>query len=60
MQTPRIRKVDGVWLGKPRWTLRGMAKKAKWPDISEEPGDLNPEFVEFVMGYPIGWTEIER
>jgi DNA (cytosine-5)-methyltransferase 1 len=22
-------------------------------------GRLNPEFVEFLMGYPLGWTEIE-
>ena len=22
-------------------------------------GKLNPEFVEFLMGYPMGWTEIE-
>jgi hypothetical protein len=23
-------------------------------------GKLNPKFVEFLMGYPMGWTEIER
>ena len=23
-------------------------------------GRLNPKFVEFLMGYPMGWTEIER
>jgi hypothetical protein len=22
-------------------------------------GKLNPEFVEFLMGYPMGWTNIE-
>ncbi len=28
--------------------------------IKRKPGGrLNPEFVEFLMGYPMGWTEIE-
>jgi len=22
-------------------------------------GSLNPEFVEWLMGFPIGWTELE-
>ena len=22
-------------------------------------GQLNPEFVEWLMGYPIGWTELD-
>ena len=23
-------------------------------------GPMNPEYLEYVMGFPIGWTELER
>ena len=29
--------------------------------LNEKPGGkLNPEFVEFLQGYPRGWTKIEK
>ena len=26
---------------------------------NEKSGDLNPEFVEWLMGYPTGWTDLK-
>jgi hypothetical protein len=34
-----------------------MEKKQMEPE--KLGGKLNPEFVEFLMGYPMGWTKIE-
>jgi hypothetical protein len=34
-----------------------LAAMVKWPKGSEQPGGpLNPEWVEWLMGWPIGWT----
>lgn len=32
----------------------------KPPLVSVIGGKLNPEFVEYLMGYPLGWSEIEK
>ncbi|GEM_PF-4828721 len=33
-----------------------MAKLGVWPDGRREPGPLSPEWVEWLMGFPAGWT----
>jgi hypothetical protein len=44
-------------------TLQGMARKGNWPnwpgcrDIKRS-GHLNPNWIEWLMGWPIGWTDI--
>jgi DNA (cytosine-5)-methyltransferase 1 len=59
--------------GKIRLTLAGMARFGVWHSVpagdrpysqvvaelvpETEPGDLNPEFVEWLMGFPPGWTD---
>ena len=35
---------------------QGSAKEKKF--ISE-PGQLNPMWVEWLMGFPLGWTDLE-
>lgn len=30
-----------------------------WPRKNEARGDLNPSYVEWLMGWPIGWTDLE-
>lgn len=32
---------------------------AEKPDGKRLPGQLNPRFVEQMMGYPVGWTDLE-
>jgi hypothetical protein len=29
------------------------------PEGKRISGSLNPEFVEYLMGYPIGWTDLK-
>jgi hypothetical protein len=41
--------------GKRRYTLMGMARTG----MLGTPGRLNPQFVEWLMGFPIGWTACE-
>ena len=37
-----------------------LAAMVKWPKESQQPGGpLNPEWVEWLMGWPIGWTALE-
>ena len=37
-----------------------LAAMVKWPKESQQPGGpLNPEWVEWLMGWPIGWTDLE-
>jgi hypothetical protein len=36
-----------------------VGKLMKMKQNNKPGGKLNPEFVEFLMGYPMGWTEIE-
>lgn len=36
--------------------LGQMARLGLWPDGSYPPGHLNPEYVEWLMGFPVGWT----
>ena len=36
-----------------------LAAMVKWPKDSQQPGGpLNPEWVEWLMGWPIGWTDL--
>jgi len=38
-------------------SLQSMARRGL---LAETCGDLHPEFLEWVMGFPIGWTELGR
>jgi len=38
---------------------RGETKTKKYPQPSPDGGRLNPEFVEWLMGFPIGWTDCD-
>ena len=48
-----------------RPSLGMMAKHNLWPDLSQidpsivKPGPLAPEFVEWLQGFPIGWTDCD-
>lgn len=43
-----------------RPSLEMMAKKSLWPDRkSIPPGQLNPKWVEWLMGFPLGWTDLD-
>lgn len=44
---------------KVRLSLTGMARKGQWPDDCQDRGQLNPEFVEWLMGFAIGHTDSE-
>lgn len=37
---------------------RGETKTNQYPAPPPEGGQLNPEWVEWLMGYPIGWTDL--
>ena len=44
-----------------RHSLVGMARHNLWTDgHSETGGPLNPEWVEWLMGFPPGWTDLSR
>jgi len=48
---------------KARPSLNTMARKGEWPDGWQNPngptgGQLNPEFVEWLMGFPPGWSDL--
>ena len=54
--------VSGVWLGTPTAHMHVRSKrfKAKTPNLSEAVGgrkNANPEYLEWQMGFPIGWTD---
>jgi hypothetical protein len=45
-----------TWPSNPRQTVHlAMQVNA----LEETPGQLNPEWVEWLMGYPAGWTDCE-
>jgi len=40
---------------------QALNEEAAWGEKSEKQGgQLNPEWVEWLMGFPSGWTDIER
>tara|TARA_R110002072_G_scaffold244220_1_gene403556 strand:+ start:249 stop:563 length:315 start_codon:yes stop_codon:yes gene_type:complete len=41
-----------------RPSLGMMAKRNMWPDADMPCGSLNPAFSEWMMGWPIGWTDL--
>lgn len=54
--------VSGVWLGTPTAHMHVRSKrfKAKTPNLSEVVGgrqNANPEYLEWQMGWPIGWSD---
>jgi DNA (cytosine-5)-methyltransferase 1 len=58
---PRIAAVVGPWPPPPRdpdWrdVVAADASLAPWVDVGGEPR-VNPTFVEWLMGFPRGWTE---
>ena len=40
-----------------RPSLETMARNALWPNNQFDPGPLNPAWVEWLMGFPTGWTD---
>ena len=40
-------------------SLRAMAYRGLWPTGEPPRGKLNPPWVEWLMGWPIGWTDLE-
>lgn len=67
-------KKDGKWIGKKRLTLAGMAESGEWgeflagcrawaehsPTVNQVGGPLNPMWVEWLMGWPVGWTDLNQ
>jgi hypothetical protein len=50
---PHDHRAEYATKGKPSlWT---MAKRGTLP--GHPPGQLSPEYVEWMMGFPLGWTE---
>ena len=46
--------------GSPEWRAKRAAEKKEERPLNEViSGQLNPEWVEWLMGYPAGWTELE-
>lgn len=45
-------------VGKVRPSLNTMATKNLWPTPQPAPGQLNPAWVEWLMNFPLGWTEL--
>jgi hypothetical protein len=44
--------------GKVRPSLQTMARKNLWPTLAAQAGGkLNPTWVEWLMGWPLGWTD---
>ena len=37
----------------------GRGKDPEGKDTSKPPAMLNPDWVEWLMGYPAGWTNLE-
>src|SRR5690606_24176677 len=37
-----------------KWNQRSLSK-----ELQKDGGKLNPQWVEWLMGYPIGWTELK-
>ncbi|CAN5599425.1 hypothetical protein BH11ARM2_BH11ARM2_28860 [soil metagenome] len=50
---PRVELPDGTTFSV---RLGQMAALGEWPDGPREPGPLNPAWVEWLMGFPDGWT----
>ncbi len=59
-------------VGKIRYSLQGMARTGLWPTPTANrrdglqshgknaiTGQLNPTWVEWLMGFPAGWTDLE-
>lgn len=44
-----------------RLTLHGMARQGMWPDLDHtaKTGPLSPAWVECVMGFPVGFTDLD-
>ena len=61
--TPRANKVDGYSSPNFRPTLRQVVDAHIDNGHAVEPtkmnGSLDPEFVEYLMGFPIGWTDLK-
>ena len=57
-------KRDGKWIGKKRLTLAGMAESGEWgehsPSVNQVGGPLNPMWVEWLMGWPVDWTDLNQ
>ena len=53
---------DAVNRAKGKWNSRGEPKLSAQVLCTDEPtgGQLNPMFVEWLMGFPPGWTELSR
>jgi len=43
-------------VGKVRPSLQTMARQGRWP-MTTDTGQLNPTWVEWLMGFPDGWTD---
>ena len=67
----RISDEDGLQLPTPsssmqKYRLKGNTQASKNLEAMARRGDfgkkgrLNPQFVEWMMGFPIGWTDLER
>ena len=57
--TPAARDIRDTTLSKSNMTRNSDSLPVAMMRKGKPGGKLNPEFVEFLMGYPMGWTEIE-
>lgn len=62
--TPTAREAKDFGLvlkGKPRkYLLHSLGREISQEHGLDQVGRLNPEWVEWLMGWPIGWTDCER
>lgn len=67
---PDIREIDSlpwVWIGTPTAAMSVRSKRFQRRGGRSTPGELaklaggvpNPEWIESLMGFPIGWTDVE-
>ena len=54
-----MRQREGTATGN-RLNYPGLFRQAQAATGTESPLTLNPQFVEWLMGFPIGWTDCER
>jgi hypothetical protein len=57
--TPAARDIRDTTLSKSNMTRNSDSLPVAMMRKGKPGGKLNPEFVEFLLGYPMGWTEIE-
>ena len=60
LPTPTVHDSKAMGLSELNRKSPCLAAMLKWPENGQQPGGLlNPEWVEWLMGWPIGWTDLK-